>query len=56
MPWRISIGSKLPMQPLSLGTRPGREDLVFQVTKRGLYDNGQRRNASVAVRRTTSRQ
>lgn len=35
MPSRIGMGSKLPMQPLSLGVRPGREDLMFQVTKRG---------------------
>lgn len=38
MPSRMDMGSKLPMQPLNLGARPGREDLVFQVTKRGLYD------------------
>jgi hypothetical protein len=35
MPSRIDMGSKLPMQPLSLVVRPGREDLMFQVTKRG---------------------
>lgn len=29
-------GSKLPMHPRSLGGRPGREDLAFQVTKSGL--------------------
>ncbi len=29
-------GSKVPMQPRSLCGRPGREDRVFQVTKRGL--------------------
>lgn len=45
MPSRINIGSKLPMQPLNLGARSGREDLVFQVTKRGLYDGSQRPNA-----------
>lgn len=42
MPWRMDMGSKLPMQPLSLGARPGREDLMLQVTKRGL-DNGSQR-------------
>ena len=55
MPSRIGMGSKLPMQPLSLGVRPGREDLMFQVTKRGLDDGSQRPGAPQGMlrRRTT---
>jgi hypothetical protein len=30
------MASKLPMQPLSLGDLPERDDLVFQVTNNGL--------------------
>lgn len=47
MPWRMGMGSKLPMQPLSLGARPGREDRMFQVTKRGLGHGSQRPGAWV---------
>lgn len=43
MPSCIDMGSKLPMQPLNLGERPGREDLMFQVTKSGLDDGNQSR-------------
>ena len=35
-PSRIGIASKVPMHPLNRGCRPGRDDLVFQVTKSGL--------------------
>lgn len=33
----MGIASKVPMQPLNRGCRPGRDDLVFQVTKSGLH-------------------
>ena len=33
----MGIASKVPMHPLSRGCRPGRDDLVFQVTKSGLH-------------------
>ena len=35
-PSRSGSASKLPMQPLSLGARPEREERVFQVTNKGL--------------------
>ena len=35
IPSRIGSGSKVPIHPRNLGARPGREDLVFQVTNRG---------------------
>jgi hypothetical protein len=31
--------SKLPMHPLNLGARPGREERAFQVTNNGLQDD-----------------
>ena len=36
IPSRIGSGSKVPIHPRNLGARPGREDLVFQVTNSGL--------------------
>lgn len=35
-PSRSGWGSKVPIQPRSLGDLPGRDERVFHVTKRGL--------------------